>query len=133
MFSSAGAPSGATKPLESRQSRSCRLMSRRFATASMEKKTEKRSVGREIFRQSVSFEMSVWESGQFGNVLENGSGVDISNGGIGLIMECPLEECDVLKLYFPIAAANTSLPVYTEVMWATPIQGKFRAGLRFLA
>lgn len=99
----------------------------------MEKKAEKRSNSRVAICQSLSFEMSEKVSGRFRNVLAGGFGVDISLGGIGLTSDCFLKEGDVLKLFIPVAEANTRLPVYTEVMWSTPSDGEFRAGLRFLA
>jgi hypothetical protein len=98
----------------------------------MEKKSEKRSVNRVAIRGSVSFERTEREPGRFRNVLEIGTGVDISQMGIGLSTANPLREGDVLKLNLPAAVANISLPVYTEVMWSTPANGKYRVGLRFL-
>ena len=100
---------------------------------SMEEKPEKRLVRRKNIRQPISFEIGSKESGRFGNVMVKGRGVDICHGGIGLITKWRLEEGNVLKLCLPVAAAHTSLPVFAEVIWMTPVHGRFRAGLRFLA
>ncbi len=99
----------------------------------MKRKTEKRSVNRVPIHEPVSFEMTEGNPGLFKNVVANGTGVDISQGGIGLNTDNPLRKGDVLKINFPTAVANISLPVYTEVMWSTHEDGKFRSGLRFLA
>ncbi len=99
----------------------------------MEKKTEKRSISRIPIHESVSFEMTERDSGRFRNAMGNGVGVDISRLGIGLSTHNPLRRGDVLKINFPAAGAGISLPVYTEVMWSMLEDGKYRAGLRFLA
>lgn len=99
--------------------------------AAMEKNGEKRSYGRKIICQTLRLEMSVTKYGQCENMPENGLGVDISHEGIGVITEYLLEEGNLLKLYFPVAETKTNLPVYAQVMWAMPANGKFRAGLRF--
>jgi len=99
----------------------------------MEKKTEKRSVSRVPIHESVSFEMTERDSGRFRNVLGSGMGVDISRLGIGLSTDNPLSRGDVLRINFPVSVTDISLPVYTEVMWSVQEDGKFRAGLRFLA
>lgn len=92
---------------------------------------EKRSFGRKFICQTVRIEMSKLKHGQVGNVPENGLGVDISHGGIGLITDCSLEEGNLLKLYFPVAEVKINLPVYAQVVWVMPARGKFRAGLCF--
>jgi len=107
------------------------ILARRFATATMEKQEEKRSFGRKSICKAVTIEMSVTQYAQLGKLPETGLGVDISHGGIGLITECLLEEGNLLKLYFPVAETKTNLPVYAQVMWAKPANGKFRAGLSF--
>ena len=99
----------------------------------MENKTEKRSVNRVPIHESVSFEMTVRDLGLFKNVLAKGTGVDISQGGIGLSTNYSLGIGDVLKINFLAACANISLPVYTEVTWSMSVDGKFRVGLRFLS
>ena len=99
----------------------------------MAKYSENRSGSRESIQQPVSLELSGIESGRLSTVKRSGLGVDISAGGMGLTTDWQLHAGDVLKLYFPVAAGHTSLPVFTEVVWSRPADGKFRAGLRFLA
>ena len=99
----------------------------------MEARAENRQRRRENIGQSIAFEMSERTTGRFENLLKEGFGVDISNGGIGLITDQPLKEGDVLKLLFPVNATSANIPVYTEVMWSNPVGGGFRIGLRFLA
>jgi len=100
-------------------------------TATMEKQEEKRSFGRKTICKAVTLETSMANYSPGSIHLETGLGVDISQGGIGLITECLLVEGNLLKLYFPVAETKTSLPVYAQVMWAQPANGKFRAGLSF--
>ncbi len=99
----------------------------------MKEITEKRSFSRETIDQPLKFEMSDRRTGRFGKVLISGCGIDMGDGGIGLITDCPLEAGDVLKVLVPAAMVKINLPVYVEVMWSAPAGGKRRAGLRFLA
>jgi len=99
----------------------------------METCTEKRKRNRESICRPITFEMSERSTGRFENLLSEGFGVDISNGGIGLITDRPLKEGDVLKILLPAAAVSVNVPIYTEVVWSRPAEGKFRNGLRFLA
>jgi len=90
-----------------------------------------RQTVREPLPQTITFEMSE-RTGGFANNLLKGCGVDAGRGGIGLTTDHPLEEGDVIKLELPSALPGLNLPVLAEVVWAMPIHGKFRAGLRFL-
>src|SRR6266568_1651230 len=91
-----------------------------------------RSCSRKNIRKPVSFELSLMGSGLPENIMKSGVGVDLGHGGIGLSTDYPLHEGDVLNLFFPVGVGNASLPVFSEVMWARPADGEFRAGLRFL-
>ena len=99
----------------------------------MKKYSIERSFSRKSIRKPVSFELSLMGPGQPGNILKSGTSVDLSDGGIGLTTDYPLHKGDVVKLFFPVGEGNASLPVFTEVAWARPDDGEFRAGLRFLA
>ena len=99
----------------------------------MKKYPGDRSCSRKSIRKPVSFELSLMGSGHPVNILKSGVGVDLSSGGMGLTTDYPLHEGDVLKLFFPVDVGNTSLPVFSEVVWARATDGEFRAGLRFLA
>ncbi len=99
----------------------------------MKKYPIERSCARRSIRKPVSFELSLMGSGLPENIVRSGVGVDLSSGGMGLATDYPLHEGEVLKLFFPIGVGNTSLPVYSEVVWSRSKEGEFRAGLRFLA
>jgi hypothetical protein len=99
----------------------------------MKKYLAERSSNRTTIQQPVSFELIELESGRPRNIVGCGFGVNIGAGGMGLTTDYPLKEGAVLKLDYPVAAGNARLPVYTEVVWARTADGKFRAGLRFLA
>jgi hypothetical protein len=98
----------------------------------MEKKTDKRSISRVPIHQSVRFDIADGDSGHFENVVKEGIGLDISSGGIGLTTADPIEVGRVVKLLFPVAVFNASLPIYAEVMWSARVDGGERIGLRFL-
>jgi hypothetical protein len=98
----------------------------------MKDTSEKRKTRREPLPQTIAFEMSERCSGRLANNLVKGYGVDAGRGGIGLTTDHPLKEGDVIKLEFPSVLPDLNLPVLAEVVWAMPICGKFRAGLRFL-
>ena len=93
---------------------------------------ENRNHRRETLRQAVSFELSQVESGTVRNTVQQGVGVDLSPGGMGLVTRYPLHGGEVVKVLFPVTQGETRLPVFTEVMWAAPAGGEYRAGLRFL-
>jgi hypothetical protein len=99
----------------------------------METQTEKRQRRRESIDRSITYEMSDCSTGRFENLRKEGFGVDISNGGIGLITDQPLKKGNVLKLLYPLTVASASIPIYSEVMWSNPVEGGFRVGLRFLS
>jgi len=100
--------------------------------ATMKNLPEKRSNHRKSLRHSVSFELSANESGRLTNLVEQGIGVDLSPGGMGMTTRYPLKGGEVVKLFFPLTDGETKLPVFTEVMWSAPDAGEYRAGLRFL-
>jgi len=95
--------------------------------------SEKRYDTRTPLHQSVSFELSTMESGTLKNIVQQGLGVDLSPGGMGMLTQYPLKGGEVVKIFFPLTEGETKLPVLTEVMWSTYCVGEFRAGLRFLA
>ncbi|HEY5512213.1 MAG TPA: PilZ domain-containing protein [Geomonas sp.] len=98
----------------------------------MKNLSERRSNGRQTLRQAVSFELSLVESGRLDNIVEQGMGVDLSPGGMGMITQYPLKCGEVVKLLFPVTEDETRLPVFSEVMWSTSSAGEFRVGFRFL-
>jgi hypothetical protein len=66
------------------------------------------------------------------NITCEAIGVDISSSGLGVVTDYALKEGDVLKSRIPVIEMDTALPVYAEVVWSKPHNGKFRVGLRFL-
>lgn len=103
-----------------------------YIVGSMKNATDNRTDTRMAFRQAVSFELSTMESGRFANIVEQGLGVDLCLGGMGMTTRYQLKSGDVLKLFFPVTEGETRLPVYTEVMWSRSAAGECRTGLRFL-
>ncbi len=99
----------------------------------MEKLREHRQGGRAAFHKSVQYEHCEVQAGRFVNCLKAGECVDVSDGGMGLSTDIPMQGGEVLKVYLPLDVTGTRLPVYSEVMWSRAVGEKFRAGLRFLA
>jgi hypothetical protein len=93
----------------------------------------KRAGRRKNIRKPITFELSLLENGRPINILKSGVGVDLSPGGLGMTTAYPLHTGNILKLFFPAGVGNTSLPVFTEVVWSQTVDEHFRVGLRFLA
>lgn len=93
---------------------------------------ENRSWQRNALHQALIFELSTKESGRLQNTVQQGVGIDLSPGGMGLVTGYPLKGGEVVKLLLPVTEGETRVPVYTEVMWSAPSGGEYRAGLRFL-
>jgi hypothetical protein len=87
---------------------------------------------RTIFNNPIQLEYFETLAGRFLNGLKRGEGVDISDGGIGLVTHHGLRRGDVVKLYIPLGAAQANVPVYCLVMWIMTTGQNFKAGLRFL-
>lgn len=99
----------------------------------MSNEPEQRSSNRNVIHQPVTFELIERKPGRLRSILIEGVGVDLSSEGVGVFIEHPLERGEVLKLHYPVNVGNTSLPVYTTVMWVQPVNAHYRAGLQFLA
>jgi len=98
----------------------------------MENFIDHRISARTIFNNPIQFEYFETLAGRFLNELKRGEGVDISEGGIGIVTRRGLRGGDVLKLYIPLGAVQTNVPVYCLVMWIKIAGQHFKAGLRFL-
>lgn len=73
------------------------------------------------------------KAGQLSNVQKDGHVVDISRTGMGLTTDHALEKGAVLKVSMPLdTVMDVRMPVFSEVVWITPDDGRYRAGLRFL-
>jgi hypothetical protein len=99
----------------------------------MKKTSENRLSDRITFGRAIQYEYCEMLSGRFVNGLRAGEGLDISDGGIGLRSRRRPKFGEVLKLYVPIDAVQTSLPVYAQVVWVKAMKDYFQAGVRFLA
>ena len=102
-------------------------------TLAMKNYLVKRAGRRKNIRKPITFELSLLENGRPINILKSGVGVDLSPGGLGMTTAYPLHTGNILKLFFPAGVGNTSLPVFTEVVWSQTVDEHFRVGLRFLA
>jgi len=95
-------------------------------------KKTKRFCARKIVDLPLSFEIGAIE-GKRKNVKQKGIGIDISSCGLGMKTKYALREGSVLKFFLPMREAEATIPVFAQVMWATPANDHFRVGLRFLA
>jgi hypothetical protein len=66
------------------------------------------------------------------SIQRNGLCLDISDDGLGFTVDVPLKKGEIIKLLIPASTARTSVPVFSEVIWARPTNDHFRTGLRFL-
>ena len=90
-----------------------------------------RTCDRKTFDQPFSFEISSIEV-KPKRIEDNGIGVDISSCGLGMKTRQAVKEGSVLKFYLPMREWEITIPVYAQVMWASPANDHFRVGLRFL-
>jgi len=94
---------------------------------------EKRASPRRAFERPIQFDLNFVDSQGLITIEQEGSGVDISENGLGLITAYPLKRDEVLRLHFPVDAVETTLPVFAKVAWAKLVEKRFRVGLEFLA
>ena len=94
--------------------------------------SEKRTDKRKSLAQAISFELSTVDSDRIENVVIQGLGVDVSDGGMGMTTPYPLKGGEVVKIFFPVTEGETRVPILTEVMWSRYCAGEYRSGLRFL-
>jgi hypothetical protein len=95
-------------------------------------KPERRSKIRKVFRRSIIFEQTFVDLNQLDSIQRNGLCLDISDDGLGFTVDVPLKRGEIIKLLIPAYTARTSVPVFSEVIWARPTNDHFRTGLRFL-
>ena len=84
------------------------------------------------FKQSIPFDMIDVESDILRNINYTGTGVDISEHGLGMTSDYPLKKAQVIKLHLPLQKMDRPFSVFAEVMWSMPAKNRFRVGLRFL-
>lgn len=83
--------------------------------------------------QPVSLEVMGVEQGRVRDLRIDGTTVDISSGGLGMITAGMLGLGEVLKLNLAVSGMQVTLPLLAEVMWLRKMNGEYRAGLQFLA
>ena len=98
----------------------------------MKVREEKRRSARSAYESPLQFELSLLGQEELMPVRREGVGVDISESGIGIFTDYPLPKDEVLKLYLPLNPPRAKLPVFARVVWATPVEKRFRVGLQFL-
>lgn len=100
----------------------------------MDVRPESRVFRRWIHARPVYFERRPLETGVGGPASAHflAQAVDISEGGIGLVTQLPLNEKDVIRLLIPGPEPSTNLPLRAEVIWSVPARTSTRYGLRFL-
>lgn len=90
---------------------------------------EKRAYKREPYAQPIKFLVNIYEVYEVKKVTAEGIGVDISNGGIGFITECPLEPGHVLR--FLVTDENPLIADGGLVKWAVSNGSSTRVGVQF--
>jgi hypothetical protein len=98
----------------------------------MEQNIEKRKLDRAPFSYTVLFEINGTKSSRSSTLRTEGSGLDISSSGIGILTDRLLSPGDVVKLYIPLGSTNTIIPTTSEVRWTGVEEGRYRLGLKFL-
>lgn len=76
--------------------------------------------------------LSTVSYGEEGKSL-SGTSVNVSERGIGLVINKPLREHEVFKIMLPLKNADVKIPVLAMVRWVEPYRNKFKAGLMFIA
>lgn len=94
---------------------------------------EKRTSPRSPFERPIQFDLNYVDAQGLITIEQEGSGVDISQNGLGLLTAYPLKKDEVLRLHFPMDAVEATLPVFAKVAWAKLLDKRFRVGLEFLA
>jgi hypothetical protein len=93
---------------------------------------EKRVIPRSSFNHPVSFDLAGERPNNYRNVSCDGSGVDISSGGIGLMTDQPIEIGKIVRLMLPVVYGQTTIPVFSISRWTQAAGSRYRVGLQFL-
>jgi hypothetical protein len=93
---------------------------------------EKRQHPRKKFSNPVGLDLVSEEKGNYTRISTQGTGIDISVGGMGIITDQPLEKGRVLKLLLPLSGEEITVPVFSVVKWTERNEGKLMAGVQFL-
>jgi hypothetical protein len=93
---------------------------------------EKRLSPRKKFKNKIGLDLTSEKAGNFSRISIEGTGIDISQGGIGIITKKNLEKGGIVKLLFPLHEEGISVPVFSVIKWTDDSKGKQRVGLQFL-
>lgn len=95
-------------------------------------RNDKRLTKRNLFNQSISFEITNMNTEGVKNIQKVGFGIDISSKGVGMTTDYAFKKGDVLKLYLICNMVNITLPVYAKVVWSEFVNNNCRVGLLLL-
>ena len=98
----------------------------------MEQNIEKRKLDRVPFSYPILYEIDGTKSSPSNTIRGEGSGLDVSSSGIGILTDRLLSPGDVVKLYIPHENTNTIIPTTSEVRWIEIQGGRCRLGLKFI-
>ena len=94
---------------------------------------EKREATRKKFSQPISFDLLGGKPGKLKNISYQGYGVDISQGGLGMSTETPLQKGKVIRMALPVLGGKATIPVFSIIKWSKPLETQFRVGVQFLS
>lgn len=93
---------------------------------------ERRAAARSAFERPIQFDLNYVDAQGLITIEQEGTGVDISEHGLGILTAYPLKKDEVLRLHFPLESVHSTLPVFAKVAWARLAEKRFRVGLEFL-
>jgi hypothetical protein len=93
---------------------------------------EKRRHPRKEFSNRIGMDLVSEKKGNYNRISVQGTGIDISPGGLGIITDQPLEKGWVLKLVLPLSDGEINVPVFSVIKWTVPEKDGFRVGVQFL-
>ncbi len=90
---------------------------------------ERRMAERKQFTKPLNFRAGNIE---WGDVISQGHGVNISSHGLGMTSDYLLVQGMVVRISLPVEDPGITLPLFAEVTWVSRNLASYRAGLRFL-
>lgn len=94
--------------------------------------SEKRVYPRKRFKKTVECDCIVKQLNKLEVKKFRGLCIDISEGGIGMMTNVGVSKGQVLEIRIPVNTEDVKISAFAEVIWSRPINGKYKAGLRFL-
>lgn len=98
----------------------------------MTNELEKRAYPRKRFKKTVECDCIIKELDKLEIKKFRGLCFDISEGGIGMVTNVGVSRGQVLEIRIPVNTEDVKISAFAEVMWSSPINGQYKAGLRFL-